>query len=58
MAYDILAESRRLIIEGPPAQQVRLSRRRRFAALAVDVDGDIAAARCRHATARAASSRP
>lgn len=44
MAYDALAESVRLIddphrAEAPP----RLSRRRRSAALAVDVDGDVAA---------------
>ncbi|GAA3344946.1 hypothetical protein GCM10020358_50160 [Amorphoplanes nipponensis] len=45
MAYDREAESRKLIAGGLPARPVSLSRRRRFAPLAVDVDGDIAAAR-------------
>ncbi|SCL44624.1 hypothetical protein GA0070606_0376 [Micromonospora citrea] len=45
MAYDALAESVRLIADGLPDQPVRLSRRRRFAPVAVDVDGDVAAAR-------------
>lgn len=43
MAYDQLVESRRLIAEGPPDTPYRLSRRRRFIPLAVDVDGDVAA---------------
>ena len=42
MAYDVLAESVALI-ESPNLKQVtRLSRRRRFAAMAVDVVGDVA----------------
>ena len=45
MAYDYEAESRKLIGEGLPSRPVSLSRRRRFAPLAVDVDGDVAAAR-------------
>lgn len=45
MAYDHEAESRKLIVEGLPGRPVSLSRRRRFAPLAVDVDGDVAAAR-------------
>ncbi|WP_109899284.1 hypothetical protein [Micromonospora sp. S4605] len=45
MAYDAVAESVRLIADGPPAQPVRLSRRRRFAPVAADVDGDVAATR-------------
>ena len=45
MAYDYVAESRRLIEDGLPDGPVRLSRRHRFAPLAVDVDGDVAAAR-------------
>jgi hypothetical protein len=45
VAYDVLAESRRLIGDGLPDRPVRLSRRRRFAPVAVDVDGDIAATR-------------
>src|SRR4051812_22939246 len=45
MAYDYEAESRKLIAEGLPDRPVSLSRRRRFAPLAVDVDGDVAAAR-------------
>ncbi|MET7968737.1 hypothetical protein [Micromonospora sp. NPDC005305] len=45
MAYDALAESRRLIISRLPDGPVRLSRRRRFAPVAVDVDGDVAATR-------------
>lgn len=42
MAYDPLAESLRLIADGVTEDPPRLSRRRRFAALAVDVDGDVA----------------
>ena len=45
VAYDYLAESRRLLEDGLPAGPVRLSRRHRFAPLAVDVDGDVAATR-------------
>lgn len=45
MSYDHEAESRKLIVEGLPSRPVSLSRRRRFAPLAVDVDGDVAAAR-------------
>jgi hypothetical protein len=45
LAYDAPAESIRLITDGVPDQPVRLSRRRRFAPIAVDVEGDIAAAR-------------
>ncbi|GIJ34502.1 hypothetical protein [Micromonospora sediminimaris] len=45
MAYDSQAESLRLIRSGLPDRPVRLSRRRRFAPVAVDVDGDIAATR-------------
>jgi len=36
------AESRRLIADGLPDRPVQLSRRRRFAPVAVDVDGDVA----------------
>src|SRR3712207_1497735 len=43
VAYDRLAESIRLIEHGVPEAPARLSRRRRFAPLAVDVDGDVAA---------------
>ncbi len=43
MAYDRLAESRKLIADGVPEVTFRLSRRRRFLPLAVDVDGDVAA---------------
>lgn len=42
MVYDALAESRRLIEHGLPAVPDRLSRRRRFAPVAVDVDGPVA----------------
>ena len=42
MAYDPVAESIALIERGLPEAPPRLSRRRRWAALAVDVDGDIA----------------
>ncbi len=42
MAYDRLAESLRLIEVGITDDPLRLSRRRRFAAVAVDVDGDVA----------------
>ncbi len=45
MAYDRLAESVRLIEHGLPEAPARLSRRRRSAALAVDVDGDVACTR-------------
>jgi hypothetical protein len=45
VAYDVLAESRRLIADGLPDRPVRLSRRRRFAPVAVDVDGDVACTR-------------
>lgn len=45
MAYDAWAESIRLIADGLPDQPVRLSRRRRFAPIAFDVDGDVAATR-------------
>jgi hypothetical protein len=44
VAYEVEAESRRLITHGLTEDPVRLSRRRRFAALAVDVDGDVACA--------------
>jgi hypothetical protein len=40
-----MAESRRLIADGLPDRPVRLSRRHRFAPVAVDVDGDIAGTR-------------
>ena len=43
MAYDARSEGRRLIADGLPDRPVRLSRRRRFAPVAVDVDGDVAA---------------
>ena len=42
MAYDIEAESRRLIADGLPDRPVQLSRRRRFAPVAVDVDDGVA----------------
>ena len=42
MAYDRTAESIALIEHGLPAPPPRLSRRRRWAALAVDVDDDVA----------------
>jgi hypothetical protein len=42
VAYDALAESTALIAQGLPEAPPRLSRRRRFAALAVDVDDDVA----------------
>ena len=45
VAYDVLVECQRLIADGLPDQPVRLSRRHRFAPVAVDVDGGIAAAR-------------
>jgi len=45
VAYDILGESQRLIADGLPDRPVWLSRRRRFAPVAVDVDGDIACTR-------------
>ena len=45
MAYDAVVQSRRLIAEGLPSGPVRLSRRRRFAPLGVDVAGDVAATR-------------
>jgi len=43
VAYDPLLESVRLIDSGAPATPLRLSRRRRFLPLAVDVDDDLAA---------------
>ncbi|WP_203711179.1 hypothetical protein, partial [Asanoa siamensis] len=43
MAYDVRAESRRLIEHGLPPGPVRLSRRHRFAPVAVDVADDVAA---------------
>ncbi|WP_200174102.1 hypothetical protein [Tomitella cavernea] len=43
MAYDALAESVALIESPSPTPIIRLSRRRRFAAMAVDVNGDVAA---------------
>jgi hypothetical protein len=43
VAYDPLLESVRLIDSGLPATPLRLSRRRRFIPLAVDVDDDVAA---------------
>jgi hypothetical protein len=43
VTYDPLAESRRLIKSGLPPTAEPLTRRRRFVALAVDVDGDAAA---------------
>jgi hypothetical protein len=45
VAYDVVAESLRLIAGGLPDGPVRLSRRHRFAAVAVDVTGDIAGTR-------------
>ncbi|MGY1748310.1 hypothetical protein [Modestobacter sp. SYSU DS0511] len=42
MAYDALTESLALLEHGLPEAPPRLSRRRRFAPLAVDVDGDVA----------------
>src|ERR1700733_13061239 len=42
MAYDVLAESVALIEAGRAEPMARLSRRRRFAPMAVDVDGDVA----------------
>jgi hypothetical protein len=42
VTYDALAESVRLLEHGLPEAPPRLSRRRRFAALAVDVDDDVA----------------
>ncbi|CCG01569.1 hypothetical protein [Blastococcus saxobsidens] len=42
MSYDALAESVRLLEGAPPASDARLSRRVRYAALAVDRDGDVA----------------
>jgi hypothetical protein len=43
VAYDVLAESIALIEAGRAEPVPRLSRRRRFAAIAVDVAGDVAA---------------
>jgi hypothetical protein len=43
VAYDPLLESARLIDSGLPAMPLRISRRRRFIPLAVDVDDDVAA---------------
>ncbi|MGY1848177.1 MULTISPECIES: hypothetical protein [unclassified Blastococcus] len=42
MAYDALTESIALLERGVPDSPPRISRRRRFAPLAVDVDGDVA----------------
>jgi hypothetical protein len=42
VSYDRLEESVQLIESGPPTVPARLSRRRRFLPLAVDVDGDTA----------------
>src|SRR3954451_19464968 len=42
VAYDVEAESRRLIADGLPDRPVQLSRRRRVAPVAVDVDDDVA----------------
>jgi hypothetical protein len=42
VTYDVEAQSRALIAHGLTEDPLRLSRRRRFAALAVDVDGDVA----------------
>jgi hypothetical protein len=42
VAYDVQAESALLIASGLTEDPRRLSRRRRFAALGVDVDGDVA----------------
>jgi hypothetical protein len=42
VAYDALAESRRLLADGPPDTPFRLTRRRRFLPVACDVDGDVA----------------
>src|SRR3954451_15064569 len=42
VAYEVKAESRRLIADGLPDRPVQLSRRRRFAPVAVDVDDDVA----------------
>lgn len=42
MAYDAVAESRRLIESRELTPVTRLSRRRRHAAMAVDVAGDVA----------------
>ncbi|MCF7552050.1 hypothetical protein [Pseudonocardia sp. WMMC193] len=44
MSYDRQAESVRLLESGVTSDPVRLSRRRRFAAVAYDVLGDVAAA--------------
>ncbi len=43
MAYDVLAESRRLLAGGVPEVPLKLTRRRRFIPVACDVDGDVAA---------------
>ncbi|XVU28893.1 hypothetical protein ACQPZJ_18085 [Actinoplanes sp. CA-054009] len=45
MAYDVLGESLKLISDGLPEGPVRLSRRRRFAPVAVDVSDEVASAR-------------
>jgi hypothetical protein len=45
VVYDAQAESTRLIADGLPDRPVTLSRRRRFAPVAVDVDDDIACTR-------------
>jgi hypothetical protein len=43
VAHDLVAEGRRILADGLPEPPVRLSRRHRLAALAADVDGDVAA---------------
>jgi hypothetical protein len=43
VAYDRLAESRKMIAEGVPDIPFKLTRRRRFIPVAFDVDGDVAA---------------
>jgi hypothetical protein len=45
VAYDVLAESQRLIASGLLDRPVRLSRRHRYSPAAIDIDGGIAAAR-------------
>ena len=43
VAHDLVAEGRRILTDGLPEPPARLSRRHRLAALAADVDGDVAA---------------
>ncbi len=43
VAHDLVAEGQRILTGGLPEPPVRLSRRHRLAALAADVDGDVAA---------------